>query len=481
MPANPASSFLRQLWPPRPWPVLGIGVGITLVGLVLTAFGDALAGVRFTCFLAGLITAGVAVSLRLKTAGQAFDERVESAGVLAVAAFAALLAYLGTDQSWDSLHMVLVVLVIVPLLGVVLVLLPTPARMLVVGALVIVHFGGMITAATTISPPGSEAPWVSQELWVRFYRPYLQFMYLNNAYHFYSPEPGPPALVWFHIKYKDGRVKWFKIPHHDDDPVPIHHMRLLSITESTSLTYTRPPEDPLTLMNIKFARVKAGDEYGIPLVDENFIQIAVPQNESDPGPQYQEPQPYSQKMIESYVRHVAHEFPWLGDAGNPVSAIKVYRFRQNMINPEPMAEHRNPTDPTLFSGYYEGEYDRNGKMLHPDIRDEQGNLLQRQDPFLYWYIPIYYRTTTGQPWTPETPFEDLRLKDCLTRHARLDLDNRPVSPASTAGLLASPVGQGPFLAASALFPGRTDLDQPLDLQSNDPNDSPWKDGAEKSP
>ena len=105
--------------------------------------------------------------------------------------------------------------------------------MIVGGVLILIHFGGMITAATTIDPPGAAAPWVSEMLWVHVYRPYLQFMYLNNAYHFYSPEPGPPALVWFHIKYKDGRVKWFKIPHRDDDPVPIHHTRLLSITEST--------------------------------------------------------------------------------------------------------------------------------------------------------------------------------------------------------------------------------------------------------
>ena len=40
---------------------------------------------RFVCFLIGLVMAGTAVSLRLKTAGPAFEERMESAGVLAVA------------------------------------------------------------------------------------------------------------------------------------------------------------------------------------------------------------------------------------------------------------------------------------------------------------------------------------------------------------------------------------------------------------
>ena len=34
--------------------------------------------------------------------------------------------------------------------------------------------------------------------WVYFYRPYLQFMYLERHVSlFYSPEPGPGILVWF--------------------------------------------------------------------------------------------------------------------------------------------------------------------------------------------------------------------------------------------------------------------------------------------
>ena len=231
MAADPVTRFFGGGWRPSPWTVMLVGVGVTLLGLPLMLAGDALAPRSLHRALGRPDHVGAAVSLRLSTAGQQFEERMESAGVLAIAAFAALLAYWAADPAWDSMTMVLVVLIAAALGGVVLVLLPTAARMIVVGVLVLVHFGGMITAATTIDPPGASAPWVSQKAWL-WYRPYLQFMYLNNAYHFYSPEPGPPALVWFHIKYKDGQVKWVKIPHRDDDPVPIHHTRLLSITES---------------------------------------------------------------------------------------------------------------------------------------------------------------------------------------------------------------------------------------------------------
>jgi Cytochrome c7 and related cytochrome c len=50
-----------------------------------------------------------------------------------------------------------------------------------------------------------------------------------------------------------------------------------------------------------------------------------------------------------------------------------------------------------------------------------------------------------------------KLYDSLGLNAKLERDPAalPVLGASTAGLLASPLSPGPFLAASALFPGRT--------------------------
>ena len=220
MALQPAPRVLQVVWPPKPWLVMGAGVGITLVGLLLAAFGDALAGARFVCFLVGLLTAGVAVSMRLKKAGQAFEERMESAGLLAVGALAALLAFLGTDHNWESMQMALVVLVIVALVGVVLVLLPTPARLLTASGLVLIHFVGILTAATNTGTGTTGPPWVSQSLHQWVYRPYLEFMYLNNAYHFYSPQPGPPAVVWFLVRYEGGKATWVKCPDHRDTPTP---------------------------------------------------------------------------------------------------------------------------------------------------------------------------------------------------------------------------------------------------------------------
>ena len=400
MPANPVTTFLGGLWRPRPWPVLLTGLAITTLGLVAAALPDAVAPFRFLLFLAGLILTGAGVSLQFKTGGQAFEERMETAGVLALAAFAALLAFLGADASWDSMQMVLVVMIGVALVGVVLVLLPKPARMIVGGGLILFHFGGMVTAATDIAPAGAAAPWLPQELWLHIYRPYLQFLYLNNAYHFYSPEPGPPSVVWFHIRYQNGKVKWFKIPDRDNDPVPLHHTRLLSVTENTATLFQRLPWNANVVAAIRASREQAAKDYDFPL-DESIMPI---------NSQYQEPELYSKKLIESYVRHVAATYPSLGDAANAVKSIKVYRFRQTIIDMKRMAEGDDPQDKNLLIGYYQGEYDKDGNALHADVFDKDGNLLQRNDPFRYWYMPIYYRTG------------DHALVDYLTKHARLDLD-----------------------------------------------------------
>ncbi|HVS36245.1 MAG TPA: hypothetical protein VMS17_11810, partial [Gemmataceae bacterium] len=64
----------------------------------------------------------------------------------------------------------------------------------------------------------------------------------------------------------------------------------------------------------------------------------------------------------------------------------------------------------------------------------------------YWYMPIYYRSKSGDAAIPPgASLEDMVLVDGLRKHAQLDLDKKP------------------------------------DEQADDPKDSPWTNGAEKSP
>src|SRR5437667_416198 len=79
------------------------------------------------------------------------------------------------------------------LAGAALVAAPRPWRQGVISAIIVFHFGGIFMA--TASPPPT--PWLVEQMFQRVYNPYLQFMYLRNAYHFYSPEPGPASLLCF--------------------------------------------------------------------------------------------------------------------------------------------------------------------------------------------------------------------------------------------------------------------------------------------
>ena len=85
------------------------------------------------------------------------------------------------------------------LAGAFLLLLPESGRRVALVCGAAFHFCGILSAVFSVPPPGGNAPWLVQQAWVRVYRPYLQFVYLNNAYHFYSPEPGPPSFMWYRL------------------------------------------------------------------------------------------------------------------------------------------------------------------------------------------------------------------------------------------------------------------------------------------
>ena len=194
----------------RPWPILLAGLGCTVIGLLFSA--TPFIPVRLLFLAAGLIIAGSAVSRRLQTAGWELEDRTESAGLLALAAFVALLAFLGMDESWDSGRIFLGALIAVALAGSFLVLLPRTGRRIAASVLLLLHFGGILTAVTAVPPRNEQAPWLSMQIWTNFYRHYLTFAYLTNAYHFYSPDPGPPTLLWYYVKYEDGSAPGSNCP-----------------------------------------------------------------------------------------------------------------------------------------------------------------------------------------------------------------------------------------------------------------------------
>jgi hypothetical protein len=365
----------------RPWPVLLTGLGLLGVGYLLSGWNeDAVVPFRVLFVLGGLILAGAAISLRLRSAGQELDERIESAAVVAVAALGALVALGATDPSWDSIQLFFGVLVGVGLTGAVLVLLPTLIRRVVLAVAVLYHFGAIFTATTMVDPPGYPAPWVSHKLWSSLYRPYQEFMYLSNAYHFYSPNPGPPTLFWYRLEYKSGKHKWVNLPTRETSPIPLHYQRLLALAESAS--QDAPPVNEHVLRYLSAERQRS-----------SLIKFGIQGHPDLPtSVQFRQPQVLAQWLMRAYTRHMARTYPhWDSDPDDPIASIKLYRVTHQIIGPRELGMGYSPLYKGLYLPYYQGKFSPDGELLDGHVMDSKGRILKMGDHHLYWLLPILAR------------------------------------------------------------------------------------------
>jgi hypothetical protein len=318
--------------------------------------------------------------------------------VLALAALAAGLASQVVPDTWDSAQLLLRVSAAVAAVAALVTLLPRTVGRVVVSLLLVFHLGGLVTAVTSVPPPGGPAPWLVTQLWTRCYRPYLQFLYLNNAYHFYSPEPGPANLLWFCVSYDDGSSRWVKVPDRKrdaQDPLALEYYRRLALTESTNQL------EPVQVVPAMAAgrRTLAGRELGLPSPDELALYL--------PGvPQFRAPGDTSRRLLQNYARYMAAHHPH-ADPGVGAHGVKVYRVVHTMPAPADFAAGRSPLDPTLYLPYYQGEFDREGNLKDPG------------DPFLYWLLPIL-RIDVAPGFGGTAPSATPVVRDYVAIHAGSD-------------------------------------------------------------
>jgi hypothetical protein len=276
------------------------------------------------------------------------------------------------NPAWDSMRLATYFLSGVAALASVLMLLPRVLRRLAVSLILLFHFGGILVAVTSVNPQ----PWLSGYLWAKVYRPYLQFMYLNNAYHFYSPNPGPATLMWFRVQYADGTARWVKVPNREDFPLPVNYQRRLAMTESINQLVPPQPKVP---DHIVWARLKAAHETGV-RVHPDMAETM----------QYREPVLFSKRMMEAYVRYVARHYPHLTDPSQPVVAVKAYRVIHSIPGPRDVVLRRGQLDDEiLYLPYYCGEFKPDGTLINP------------ADPMLYWLAPILRMPKNGVALKPQ--------------------------------------------------------------------------------
>jgi hypothetical protein len=265
-------------------------------------------------------------------------------------------------------------------------------RRLAVSLLFVLHFCA-ITTACLAAPP---SPWIVQQTWGRLFRPYLEFMYLNNAYHFYAPEPGPSSYMWFRVIHTSPDQEefgtWYKIPQLDEDgnsqhPVALEYQRFLSLTESVVSTDSLPPTE-------MFDQQKK--QWGWHPFWKNRIELVPAQNDDErvgipppkhmriplkpgllPAQQVYMPGDSSRRLFASYARFVARKFATHPEHPDwKLKSVKVYRVIHSI--PPVLWFHNRipPNDPELYQPYYVGNY------------DSRGILIEDQDPYRNWLIPV---------------------------------------------------------------------------------------------
>jgi hypothetical protein len=370
-------------------------------------------GFRIFLIVTGVILAMGAVGIRLRTIQEEAEERFRAAGIIALAAAVPFLALLSLDKEWDSFGLLLSVMVGVGLATAGLLLLPRVARRLMLLVVVLFHFGGILSAVGSPAPAGGQQSWLINQLWVRVYRPYLYFCYLNNAYHFYSPDPGPPMLLWFRIEYEGGKSRWVELPR-DEARSKLSFQRRLALTESTNQPKAQQPFD---FNDRLLLRIEAGQRYKhgkVPLMDDGNRPL-----------EYREPIAYAKQLLKSYARYVMSHFPCEEDPTLKPISVKIYRVIHMIPSQDQVRQYPDfdPFDPTMYLPYFQGEFDADGR-LHNAPKYEDGVLIERGDPFLYWLIPIKrelkadYRPRIGPDgkYLPPLP-SDYKLVDYLKVHA----------------------------------------------------------------
>lgn len=291
-----------------------------------------------------------------------------------------------------------------------------------VSLFVIIHFTGISCAFLSVPSPTRDSSWLAQWGWTLL-QPYIQFMYLVNAYRFYSPEPGPAPILWYYIEYEDGTVRELRIPNrteHGGDPLGQEYTRRLSLASNVDQFV------PLPGVSDEAKRLRIAN--GNPAFNAQLNGEAIPLH---PPPfwvdmQYRLPTDSAKRLLAEYAKHICREYPTSAkDPTKGVVGVKIYRVVHRMLDPweiAPAKEGRvnnEPTDLWTYMPFYQGEFTRDGVLKDPN------------DPFLYWLIPIFAEEqpviNVKDPNGP--PVGTTRVvRDCLKTHVRLKTKPMGVQP-----------------------------------------------------
>lgn len=224
---------------------------------------------------------------------------------------------------------------------------PAPGLKLVVSLVVLVHLAALFSCVLA-----GGGPFAMKQVCVLF-RPYLRFMWLDNAYRFYAPEPGPTEVLWYYLKYEDGSGRWYQVPRREDFTLRMPFQRYMSIALlASSLT----------------------DSQAIPLKDDPEARaLALAQNRVKVKTVLD-----ARGLIyfRSYARHIARTHATHPHTGARLLAMDVYRAIYYIRSPYQIRQNMDMYDPRLVGVIYYDTFDTAGNLV-----DEQGRVTDQQPGF----------------------------------------------------------------------------------------------------
>lgn len=399
-----------------------VAVALAASGLLVAALASpgALPWGAAQLAVAWLLVAPWSVVVAVRLSRGAASDRADGAALCLLAAAVAFLAswalYLGEGRAdeGDSMRLFFAGAALAALIASYVAGASDRWRRRLVSALIVYHLSGVVFFCLQ-HPPG---PWPLQQLWMRLYRPYMEFMYLSNAYRFYAPEPTDATQLWCLVEYEVPGTKplhvashWVKLPDVDPDgrpnyPLALQYQRRLAVSENVARPL--PVVPPLYVVGPdgrhKMAEHyrKRDDHSPFPQYREKLGHVdpanplGIPYHPSPAVQQYLPPDGNSRQLLQSYARRLCRE-PHPGHPGLKATAVKIYRVLHRSLRPEELAAGADAHDPTLYLPYYVGKFDPSGQLLDPD------------DPFLYWIVPIRRQ----DPADPNSP-----ILDYVKQHAR---------------------------------------------------------------
>lgn len=201
--------------------------------------------------------------------------------------------------------------------------------------LILWHFFAILVIVTSAGSSQFPAPPPIVRL-TPYVRPYLEPLFLINAYRFYAPEPGPTDLLWIRYRYADESVRWKELPRRQDYAFRMQFQRELAAG---------------LLLNLFVEQIP---------FDSNHPELA----NSVPNPRGMVVRfsRVGQICFASYVRHLAHmEKYQVNEKGSPLIGLDLYKVAHRILAPDDIKINMKHDDPRLYEIYFVGRHDLQGK------------------------------------------------------------------------------------------------------------------------